>query len=84
MKSILRKLWQSLPSHLKSASYEQAERFALTGNITARQHRIYLLFWDWGAGRLSGIAAMKQERYYEKRGPEAYERRLATFKEAMR
>lgn len=61
-------------------SYDWAVRYLHEGRITQRTFDWYCLLWDWAAPRFSGSAGYKQERFYEKMGQVAYDRRIARVK----
>lgn len=57
-------------------SYNWAVRYLHEGRITQKTFEHFCLFWDWCAPRFSGSAAIRQERYYNKMGKDAYYRRM--------
>ena len=63
-------------NNLFNRTYNEAENLYLSGGISAKEWGRYLFVWSWGAPRFSGVAGLKQEAYWNKRGKSAYLRRM--------
>jgi hypothetical protein len=57
----------------------RTQRVGLLGNVRfdERARDWYVLLWTWGAPRFGGQAGLLQDRYYDRLGKEALERRIA-------
>lgn len=60
------------------ADVENAERVGLVENVrfSAQAKRLFTLLWYWSAPRFHGCAGQQQDRFYQKCGPAALERRI--------
>lgn len=55
----------------------EIDAMAHFGQISDRQRRAYYLLWTWSATRFGGEADRVQERFYNRRGMAALQRRFA-------
>ncbi len=68
-----------LTSHASLGEVLRAQRLGLLGNerFNERTRDWFVLLWTWSAPRFGSIAGQLQDRYYNRCGKAAYERRIA-------
>jgi hypothetical protein len=61
-------------------SLDQLEKAYNYGSITELEYRWRVLFWTWGAVRLTGKAGRLQDRCYDAFGLDGVDKRIARVK----
>lgn len=69
---------------LRNRTYAHAERAARAGYISQRDWRLYCLFWDWSAVRVSSCYRRRQDRFRDRCGDARFLARLERFQQALK
>lgn len=70
-------------AYLLNHSLEQCERDDDRGLIPAHWHSRYVRLWTWSAARFGGEPDRQQQRFYERHGRSAYDRRINRVRVAL-
>lgn len=59
-----------------SATYNQMEQQYRYGLVTEKVWKMFLFAWSWCAPRFGGDAGRQQDKFYDKHGKGAYQKRI--------